>query len=40
MLAKAEDLDILYDNHLVMAFMEDGIVDNVLDVLLVALGKE
>lgn len=38
-LAQAEDLNVLDNDHLVVALLEDGIVDNVADVLLVALGK-
>ena len=40
MLAHAEDLDILDNDHLAVPLVEDGVVDNVLDVLLVALGEE
>ena len=39
-LAHGEDLDILYDDKLVVALVEDSFVDEILDVLLVALGKE
>ena len=40
MLAQAENLDILHDDHLVVPLVEDCAVDHVLDVLLVALGEE
>lgn len=39
-LAHAKDLNVLDNDHLVVAFLEDGIVDNVLDILLVAAGQE
>lgn len=38
--AHGEHLDVFYDDELVMALVEDSFVDEVLDVLLVALGKE
>lgn len=39
-LAHGEHLDILYDDELVVTFVEDSFVDEVLDVLLVSLGEE
>lgn len=39
-LAHGEDLDVLDDNHLVVALLENGPVDNVAHVFLVALGQE
>jgi hypothetical protein len=39
MLAETEDLDILYDDKLIVIFMKDGAVNNVSQVLLVAFGK-
>ena len=38
-LAKTEDLNVLYDNELIVILVEDSAVDNVPQVLLVALGK-
>lgn len=40
MLAHAEDLNVLHDDHLVVALSEYGAIDDVPDVLLVALGEE
>jgi hypothetical protein len=40
MLAEGEDLNVLDDNELIVIFMEDGAIDNVSEVLLIALGKE
>lgn len=39
-LAKTEDLDVLDDDHLVVTLLENGVVDDVANVLLVALGEE
>lgn len=39
-LAHGEDLDVLHDDELVVALVEDGFVDKVLHVLLVSLGEE
>jgi hypothetical protein len=38
-LAKTENLNVLYDDELVVIFVEDSAVNNVPQVLLVALGK-
>ena len=38
-LAQAEYLDIFHDNHLVMSFVEYGIVDDISHVFLVPLGE-
>jgi uncharacterized protein (DUF1684 family) len=39
MLAETEDLDILYDDKLIVVFVKDGTINNVSQVLLVAFGK-
>ncbi len=39
MLAEAEDLDVLDDDHLVMSLVEYGVVDDILDILLVSFGE-
>lgn len=39
-LAHGKDLNVLDNHHLVVALLEDGPVDNVAHVLLVALGQE
>lgn len=39
-LAHGEHLDILHDDELVVALVEDSFVDEVLNVLLVSLGEE
>src|SRR5690625_1755517 len=39
-LAEAVDLNVLDNDHLVVALVEEGVVDNVLDVDLVALCEE
>lgn len=38
-LAKTENLNVLHDNKLIVIFMEDSAVNNVPEVLLIALGK-
>lgn len=40
MFAHAEDLNVLDNDHFVMSFVEDGIIDNIFHVLLVAFGEE
>lgn len=40
MLAETEDLNVLDDDHLVVALLEDGVVHDVADILLVALGEK
>lgn len=37
MFAETKDFDIFHDNHLIMVLVEDGVVDNVSDILLIAL---
>lgn len=39
MFAKTEDLDVLYNDKLIVILVEDSAVNNVPQVLLVALGK-
>lgn len=39
MFAKAEDLNVLDDDHLIVSFAEDGSVDDVFDIVLIALGE-
>lgn len=40
MLAQRVDLDVLDQDHLVVSFVEQGIVDETFDVCLVALGEK
>lgn len=40
MFAETEDFNVLHNNHLVVALVEDGVVDDVSDVLLVAFCEE
>jgi hypothetical protein len=40
MLAEREDLDIFHNDQLVVVLVEDSAIDNVAEVLLVALGEE
>lgn len=37
---KTENLDILNNDHFIVTFVKDGIVDNVPNILLIALGEE
>jgi len=39
MLAKTENFNVLYDDELIVIFVEDSAINNVPQVLLVALGK-
>jgi hypothetical protein len=39
MLAQTEDLDILYDDKLIVVFVKDGTINNVSQILLVTFGK-
>lgn len=39
-LALTKDLNVLDNDHLVVALLENGVVDNVANVLLVTLGEE
>lgn len=39
-LAEREDLDIFHNDQLVVVLVEDSAIDNVAEVLLVALGEE
>jgi hypothetical protein len=39
MLAETENLNVLHDDELIVIFVEDGAVNNVSQVLLVAFGK-
>jgi hypothetical protein len=38
--AHAENLDILHNDHFIVPLMEDGVVHDILDILLVSLGEE
>jgi hypothetical protein len=39
MLAETEDLDILYNDKLIVVFVKDGTINNVSQILLIAFGK-
>lgn len=40
MLAKAINLNILNNNHLIVTLKEERIIDNILDIFLIALNQE
>lgn len=39
-LTHGEYLDVLNNHHLVVALVEDGVINYIADILLVALGEE